>query len=118
MGAAAVCVSLSPCFSIVALSVRDPLICGIFWGLDVFAWPFVVGKPGFSAAGGWVAQVSTWLLVRTQGEVDRERVGSFLFALTPLAGAAAWLGAGGEVGASNRMISVVMYRVRWHSVVL
>ena len=53
----------------------------------------------------------------TLGAVDREQVGSFLFAMTPLAGAAVWLGAGGEVGASNGMIAVAMSRVRWRSVV-
>ena len=51
------------------------------------------------------------------GAVDRERVVSFPFLLTPLAGAAAWLGAGGEVGASDRMIAVAMSRIRWRSVV-
>ena len=49
--------------------------------------------------------------------VDREQVVSFLFALPSLAGAAVWLGAGGEVGASDGMIAVVMSRVRWRFVV-
>ena len=51
------------------------------------------------------------------GSVNRERVGFFIFALTPLAGAATWLGAGGEVGASDRMIVVAMSRVQCRSVV-
>ena len=68
-------------------------------------------EPGFSAAGGQVARLPTWLLVHTLGAVDRERMGSFLFALTPLDGAAALLGAGGEVGASDGMIAVAMSRV-------
>ena len=86
-------------------------MCGIFWESERFAWPFVVGELGFSVAGGRVARVPTWLLVRTLRAVDRERVGSFLFSLNYLAGAAAWLGAGEEVGESDRMISVAMSRV-------
>ena len=42
---------------------------------------------------------------------------SFFFALLYPAGAAVWLGAGGEVGASDGMIAVVMFRVRWRFVV-
>ena len=57
------------------------------------------------------------MLVRTLGEVDREWVVSFTFLLTPIAGAVAWLGAGGNVGASDGMITVAMSRVRWRSVV-
>ena len=117
VGAADVCVRLSPCFSFVAPLVRDPIICGVFWESEFFAWTFVVGDPGFPAAGGWVARLPTWLLVRTLGAVDRERVGSFIFALTPLAGAVAWLGAGGEVGASDGTIAVAISHVRWRSVV-
>ena len=51
------------------------------------------------------------------GAVDGERVVSFPFLLTPLDDAAAWLGAGGEVGASDGMIAVAISRVRWRSVV-
>ena len=36
---------------------------------------------------------------------------SFFLALLLPAGAAVWLGAGGEVGASNGMVAVAMYRV-------
>ena len=92
-------------------------MCGIFWESERFTWPFVVGEPGFSVAGGWVAQVPTWLLVRMLRAVDREGVGSFIFALIPLASAAAWLGDGGEVGASKGMIAVVMSHVQWRFVV-
>ena len=42
---------------------------------------------------------------------------SFFFALPSLAGAIVWLGAGGEVGVSDRMIAVAMSRVRWRFVV-
>ena len=111
------CIRLSPCFSLVATSFRDPLICGIFWESEIFAWPFVVGEPGISAAGGQVAQVPTWLLVCTLGAVDQERVGFFLFVLTPLSGAAVWLGTGGEVGASDGTIAVAMSCMQWRSVV-
>ena len=117
VGAAVVCVRLYPCFSVVSPTVRDTLVCGIFWGSERFAWPFVVGEPGFSVAEGRVARVPTWLLVRTLRAVDPERVGYFLFALTPLAGGAVWLGAGGEVGASGRMIAFAMSRVRWRFVI-
>ena len=55
--------------------------------------------------------------MRTLWAVDRGRVVSFLFALPSLAGAAVWLGDGGEVEASNDMIAVAMSRVRWHFVV-
>ena len=51
------------------------------------------------------------------GAVDQERVGSFIFAINPLAGAAVWLGAGGEVGASDCMMAVAMSRVRCRFVV-
>ena len=74
--------------------------------LGPFCW-----RAGFFSAGVRVACVPTCLLVRTLGEVDRERVVYFPFLLNPLAGAAAWLGAGGEVGASDGMIAVAMYRV-------
>ena len=111
------CVRLSPCFSLVAPLFRDPLICGIFWDSDLFAWPFVVGETGFFAAGGRVSRVPTWILVCTLGAVDWELLGSFIFVLTPLARAAAWLGAGGEVGESNGMIAVAISCVQWHYVV-
>ena len=42
------------------------------------------------------------------GAVDWERVVSFTFLLTHLAGAAVGLGARGEVGASDGMIAVAM----------
>ena len=45
------------------------------------------------------------------GAVDWERVVSFTFLLTHLAGAAVGLGARGEVGASDGMVAVVMSRV-------
>ena len=92
-------------------------MCRIFWESERFARPFVVGKPGFSAAGGRVVRVPTWLLVRTLWEVDRGRVVSFLFALPSPAGTAVWLGAGEEVGASGGMIAVAMSCVRWRFVV-
>ena len=56
-------------------------------------------------------------MVRTLGAVDQELVVSFTFLLTPIAGATAWLGAGGEVGASDGMINVSIFRVRWRSVI-
>ena len=49
--------------------------------------------------------------------VDRGQVGSFIFALNPLAGAAMWLGARGEVGASDGIIAVAMSRMQWRFVV-
>ena len=55
---------------------------------------------GFSATRGRVL-VLTWLLVRTLWAVDRWRVVSFFLALLLPAGAAVWLGAGGEVEASD-----------------
>ena len=55
--------------------------------------------------------------MRTLWLVDQERVSYFIFALTPLVGAAAWLGSGGEVGASDGMITVIISRMRWHSLV-
>ena len=85
---------------------------GIFWELEHFARPFVVGKPGFSAPGGRFIRLPTWLLVRTLWAVDRGRVVSFLFALPYSVNAAVWLGAGGEVGASDRVIDVAMSRVQ------
>ena len=52
------------------------------------------------------------------GAVDWERVVSFTFLLTHLAGAAVGLGARGEVGASDGMIDVAMSSVRWRCIVL
>ena len=52
MGAAAVCVRLSPCFSVVTPSVGDPLLGGIFWASELFARPFVVGELGFFLCWG------------------------------------------------------------------
>ena len=86
-------------------------------GVRAFCLAFCCWQAGFSAAGGWVARVPTWLLVRTLVAVDRERVASFIFLLTPLSGAAAWLGAAVEVGESDGMIAVAMSRVQWRSVV-
>ena len=116
VGAAAVCIRLSPCFYLDAPSVGDPFLCGICGASEISAGPFVAGEPGFSPLGFGLL-VSLPGLVRTLGEVDRERVVSFPFLLTPLSGASAWLGAGGEVGASDRMIPVAMSRMRWRSFV-
>ena len=52
--------------------------------------------------------VLTWILVRTLWTVDRWRVVSFFLTLLIPAGAGVGLGAGGEVGASDRMVNVVM----------
>ena len=49
-----------------------------------------------------------WLLVRTLWTVDLWRVDSFFLALIFPAGAAVWLGARGEVGASDGMVAVAM----------
>ena len=70
----------------------------------------VVGTPGFSATRDRVL-VLTWLLVRTLWAVDRWQVVSFFLALLLPYGAAVWLGARGEVGASDGMVAVAMYRV-------
>ena len=59
----------------------------------------------FSATAGLVFG-ATRLLVRALSAVIRSRL-SFLFALSFPAGAAVWLGAGGEVGASEGMVAVV-----------
>ena len=65
---------------------------------------------GFSATRGRVL-VLTWLLVRTLWAVDRWRVVYFFLALLLPAGAAVWLGAGGEVEASDGIVAVAMSRV-------
>ena len=75
--------------------------------------PFVADKTGFLSAGTWVDRVPDWLLVIcTLGDLDLGRVllrgfllASFPFSMSPLAGAAAWLGAGGEVRASDGMVA-------------
>ena len=97
--------------------VSDTFMCGIFWESERFVRPLLVGKPGFSAAGGRVIRVLTWILVRTLWALDWGRVVSFLFALPSPAGASMWLGAGGEVGASDGIIAVAMSRVQWRFVV-
>ena len=53
----------------------------------------------------------TWLLVHTLWAVDHRRVVSFFLALLLPAGAAVWIGAGREVGASDGMVAVAMSRV-------
>ena len=68
-------------------------------------------QAGISATRGRVVRVPTWLLVRTLWAVDRWRVVSFFFALLSPSGFAVWLGAGGYVGASDRMIAVAVSRV-------
>ena len=70
----------------------------------------MVGTPVFSATRGRFL-VLTWILVRTLWVMDRWQVVSFFLALLLPTGAAVWLGAGGEVGASNRMVAVAMSRV-------
>ena len=73
---------------------------------------FVAGVTGFFSAGTCVGHVPSWLLVMwTLGAPDRVWVPlqSFLQAsipcsTAPLAGAAAWLSAGGEVGVSDGMV--------------
>ena len=77
---------------------------------ECLARPHVVGKPGSSATRGR-GFVPTWLLVRTLGAVDIWRVVSFFLALLLPAGAAVWLGAGGEVGTSDGMVAVAMSRM-------
>ena len=74
---------------------------------------FVAGVTGFFSAGTCVGHVPSWLLVMwTLGAPDRVWVPlqSFLQAsipcsTAPLAGAAAWLSAGGEVGVSDGMVA-------------
>ena len=69
-----------------------------------------VVTPGFSATRGLVL-VLTWLIVRTLWTEDRWQVVSFFLALLLPDGAAVWLGTGGEVGASDGMVAVVISRV-------
>ena len=77
------------------------------------AGPFVAGETGFLSAGTWANRVPDWLLViYTLGALDLGRVllrgfllDSFPCSMSPLAGAAAWLGARGEVRASDRMVA-------------
>ena len=76
-------------------------------------WSCGVGTSGFSATRDWVL-VLTWLLVRTLWAVDRWRVVYFFLALLLPAGAAVWLGARGEVGASNGMVAVAMSCVTYN----
>ena len=85
------------------------------WGVGYFFRAFCCWRAGFFSAEVRVARVPAWLLVLTLVAV--ERVVSFPFLLTPLSGTAAWIGAGGEVGASDGMIAVAMSRVRWRSIV-
>ena len=75
--------------------------------------PFVAGDTGFFSSGTRVGRVPAWLLVmRTLEAPDLVRVPlqSFLRAsltclMAPLAGAAAWLGAGGAVGGSDGIVA-------------
>ena len=116
MGAAAVCVRLSPRFYLVAPLGGDPFYVGYVGPWRFAPGLFLLTSP-FLSAGSRVACVPACLLVRNLGAVDRERVVCFPFLLTPLAGAVAWLGARGEMGASDGTIAVAMSRVRWRSLV-
>ena len=74
---------------------------------------FVAGVTGFFSAGTRVVRVPAWLLVmRTLGAPDLVQVplrgflrDSIPSPTAPLAGAAAWLSARGEVGASDRVVT-------------
>ena len=73
----------------------------------------MAGKTGFFSARTRVDRVPAWLLViQTPGAPDLGRVllqglllASFPCSIAPLAGAAAWLSAGGAVGASDGMVA-------------
>ena len=79
---------------------------------DVSAGPFVVGVSCFFPTRTCIGRVPAWLLVtRTLGALDLVRMplrgflrASIPCSMSPLAGAAAWLGAGGEVGVSDGMV--------------
>ena len=74
---------------------------------------FVAGVTGFFSAGTRVGRVPSWLLVmRMLGEPDLVWVtlrgflqASISCSTPPRSGAATWLGSGGEVGASDRMVT-------------
>ena len=82
----------------------------------MLAGTFVAGVTGFFSARTRVSRVPAWhLMMRMLGVPDLVRVPlwGFLRALipcstAPLAGADAWLGAGGEVGAPDRMVAKVL----------
>ena len=77
------------------------------------AGPFVAGVTGFFSAGTRVGRVPALLLVmRTLGSPELVRVplqgflrDSIPCSTAPLSGAVAWLGAGGEVGASDGVVA-------------
>ena len=95
------------------------------------AGPFVVGVMGFFSSGTRVGHVHAWILVmRMLVAPDLVQVllrgflrASITCSTAPLAGAAAWLGAGEEVGASDGMVakafpswegfSVIPRLIRW-----
>ena len=75
----------------------------------MLAGSFVAGDTGFFSAGAWVGRVSAWILViQTLGAPNLVLVllrgflrASVPCSMAPLAGTAAWLGAGGASGASG-----------------
>ena len=84
---------------------------------EVSVGPSVAGVTGFFfSAGTCVGCIPAWLLVmRTLGARDLVRVplwgllrASIPCSRSPLSGAAAWLGAGGEVGACDGMFAKVL----------
>ena len=99
-------------------------------GVETFVWqdeaPSLRGRiggesevsvgPCFFSTGTRVGRVPAWLLVtRTLGAPDLVRMplrgflqASIPCSTYPLAGAAAWLGAGGEVGASDGMVATAL----------
>ena len=94
-----------------------PFEVGSGGGLEMSAGPFVAGETGFFYAGTQVGRVLACLLViRTLGTPDLGRVllQGFLWdllpcSMNPLAGVAAWLGAGGVVGAFDGMVARALY---------
>ena len=77
------------------------------------AGTFVAGETGFFSVGARVGRVPAWLLVmQTLGAPDLVWLplrgflrASLPFSMAPLSGAAAWLGAGGDVGVSDGMFA-------------
>ena len=89
------------------------------------AGPFLAGKTGFFSAGAWVGCVPAWLLViRALGAPDlgwvlpRGLLRALLpCSMAPLAGASAWLGAGGAAQAYDGMVARAFSFGGWRSIV-
>ena len=101
------------CCSEIGSFCGQHLVMSDWWGVRGFGRAFCCGRDGLLLRWDPCWSRPAWLLVmQTLGAPDLVRVllwgflqASIPCSTAPLAGAATWFGAGGEVGASDRMVA-------------